>query len=87
MAHRLAFSGALLASGSPRWTLGRAQPEKTASQCRFLLLLLLLALIFVACENAGTWPSPQTAVVIIVLLAKADGGRRPIGLFLTVVRI
>ena len=38
------------------------------------------------CERVGTWPS-RWQIVLICLLPKADGGRRPIGLFPSVIRI
>ena len=38
------------------------------------------------CESAGRWPS-AVQMVIIVLLAKADGGFRPIGLIPAIPRI
>ena len=43
------------------------------------LLLALLALL-AACEHQGRWPR-AVAIVIVALLPKPDGGRRPIGLF------
>ena len=43
-------------------------------------LLLALLRLLAACERYGRWPR-GVAVVIIALLPKPDGGRRPIGLF------
>ena len=37
-------------------------------------------------EKTGEWPKALN-LVLIVLLAKADGGVRPIGLFPTIIRI
>ena len=37
-------------------------------------------------EEAGTW-SDELDLVLIVLLGKSDGGRRPIGLFPTLIRV
>ena len=48
--------------------------------------LLALAHILRACEMKGTWPSSIFAV-LIVLLPKPDGGRRPIGLFDSKIRL
>ena len=45
-----------------------------------------MACIFRACEKRGDWPRGIFAV-LIVLLPKPDGGRRPIGLFDTKVRL
>lgn len=42
--------------------------------------------LFAPCEAAGRWPE-VVQLVIIVLLAKADGGYRPIGLLPTLPRI
>lgn len=49
-------------------------------------LLEWLIMIFHAAERLGTWPA-ALRLVVIVLLPKPDGGRRPIGLFATLVRI
>eukprot|EP00973_Karenia_brevis_P061595 8565581-Karenia_brevis.AAC.1 len=49
------------------------------------LLMALLRLLFV-CECRGSWPK-AVALVVIVLLAKPDGGRRPIGLLPLLPRI
>ncbi len=49
------------------------------------LLMALLRLLFV-CESQGRWPR-AVALVIIALLPKPDGGRRPIGLFPLLPRI
>ena len=43
-------------------------------------LLLALLTLLAACEHQGRWPQ-AVAIVIIALLPKPDGGRRPIGLF------
>ena len=49
------------------------------------LLLALLRLLFL-CECQGKWPL-AVALVVIVLLPKPDGGRRPIGLLPSLPRI
>ncbi len=49
-------------------------------------VLLLLIRLFSIAEILGSWPM-VCQLVLIVLLPKPDGGRRPIGLFPTVVRI
>ena len=49
-------------------------------------LLLWLCRILLAAEALGTWPAIWH-LVLIVLIPKADGGRRPIGLFPTLIRI
>ena len=43
-------------------------------------LLLALLRLLTACERIGRWPK-AVAMVVIALLPKPDGGRRPIGLF------
>ena len=48
--------------------------------------LSALACLFIAFESAGHWTSALN-LVLIVLLAKADGGFRPIGLFPTIIRV
>jgi len=45
-----------------------------------------LAVLFMLFESLGTW-TDVLEFVMIVLLPKSDGGRRPIGLFCTTVRI
>ena len=45
-----------------------------------------LAVLFMVFEGLGTW-AKVLELVIIVLLPKTDGGRRPIGLFFTTIRI
>jgi len=45
-----------------------------------------LALLLMAFEHVGEWPS-AVALVLVVLLPKNDGGRRPIGLFESLVRL
>ena len=45
-----------------------------------------LAALLTQIEKLGYWP-PALDMVLIVLLAKADGGFRPIGLFPTVIRV
>jgi hypothetical protein len=47
--------------------------------------ILALIRIFILCELLGDWPS-AIGVVIICLLPKPDGGRRPIGLLPSVIR-
>ena len=42
--------------------------------------------LFVLCETLGIWPK-AIGVIIVVLIPKADGGRRPIGLFPNFVRL
>jgi hypothetical protein len=49
-------------------------------------LLDALGRVFKACERAGVW-GEVIKLVMIVLLDKPDGGRRPIGLFPTIVRV
>ena len=49
-------------------------------------LLQWLCLLFAAAERFGCWPL-LLRLVVIVLLPKPDGGRRPIGLFPTPIRI
>jgi len=49
-------------------------------------LLKALCSIFMAAELLGCWPK-RLWLVLIVLLPKADGGRRPIGLFPSLIRI
>ena len=49
------------------------------------LRLVLLRILMLA-ERLGQWPQALN-LVLIVLLAKADGGLRPIGLFPTLVRV
>ena len=49
-------------------------------------LLRRLANLLNSCEEEGKWPE-QWQIVLICLLPKADGGRRPIGLFSSVVRV
>ena len=48
--------------------------------------LQILADVLNEAEKTGTWPS-RWNLVVIVLLPKPDGGRRPIGLFPCVVRV
>ena len=45
-----------------------------------------LGLLMHACERAGLW-AKIIHLIMIVLLAKPDGGRRPIGLFPTMIRV
>ena len=49
-------------------------------------VLLQLCMIYAACEKAGMWPS-QWDTVLICLLVKKDGGFRPIGIFMSPIRI
>ena len=49
-------------------------------------LIKALCAILMACELWGAWPA-LVRYVLIVLLPKSEGGRRPIGLFPTVVRV
>ena len=48
--------------------------------------LAALASLLMAIERHGEWP-PELHLVLIVLLAKSDGGFRPIGLFPTLIRV
>ena len=48
--------------------------------------LLALAMLFAAFERTGQWGSTLN-LVLIVLLPKSDGGRRPIGLFCSLIRV
>ncbi len=45
-----------------------------------------LCILLLAAEAFGDWPTIMR-LILIVLLPKADGGRRPIGLFPTIVRV
>eukprot|EP00969_Alexandrium_andersonii_P080223 3535368-Alexandrium_andersonii.AAC.1 len=47
-------------------------------RCSEAALLALIRLL-VCCERLGAWPQ-SIGCIIIVLLPKPDGGRRPIGL-------
>ncbi len=49
-------------------------------------LLNALARLLVAAEGAGRWPA-ALGWVVVVLLAKAEGGFRPIGLFPSLIRL
>ncbi len=49
-------------------------------------LLVMLVRLLSACECQGKWPN-AVAMVVIALLPKPDGGRRPIGLFPLLPRI
>jgi len=49
-------------------------------------LLRALCAIMMALELNGSWPT-LVQLVIIVLLPKPDGGRRPIGLFVSLIRV
>ena len=49
-------------------------------------VLLLLIQVFLMAESVGRW-FPQVGVVLVVLIPKHDGGRRPIGLFPGLIRI
>ncbi len=49
-------------------------------------LLAALARLLVAAETAGRWPA-ALGWVVVVLLAKAEGGFRPIGLFPSIIRL
>ena len=49
-------------------------------------VLLQLCMIYAVCERAGRWPS-RWNTVLIVLLLKKDGGYRPVGLFVSEIRI
>jgi len=50
------------------------------------VLIKALCAILMACELWGAWPA-LVRYVLIVLLPKSDGGRRPIGLFPSIVRV
>ena len=60
---------------SPR-AIARLSTTVVAALCKLLY----------ACELLGDWPT-VLRLVLIVLLPKSDGGRRPIGLFPTVIRL
>ena len=45
-----------------------------------------LAILFMLFESMGSW-AEAVRLVMIVLLPKMDGGKRPIGLFFSTVRI
>ena len=49
-------------------------------------VLRLLIQVFLMAESVGRW-FPQVGVVLVVLIPKPDGGRRPIGLFPGLIRI
>ena len=49
-------------------------------------LLDALAALLTAAESVGDWPS-AVRLILIVLLPKPDGGRHPIGLFHSLVRV
>ena len=49
-------------------------------------IIELIINLFLLAELAGNWPT-LIGAVLIVLLPKSDGGRRPIGLFPTLCRI
>ena len=49
------------------------------------MLAALLRILFL-CECRGTWPA-STAIAIVALIPKTDGGRRPIGLLPLLPRI
>jgi hypothetical protein len=49
-------------------------------------LLSGFAKLFMALERVGVWPA-QVQQILVALIPKADGGRRPIGLLPTLVRI
>ena len=59
----------------PRW-LGWLSTE----------LLSALAGLLMAIEGIGLWPA-QLQGILVPLLPKADGGRRPIGLLAALVRV
>lgn len=58
----------------------RAIPRLSTELIKWIVLLLL------KCELSGAWPTP-VGVCIVVLLPKADGGFRPIGLLPWMVRV
>ena len=50
------------------------------------VFLLQLLILFAICEILGAWPT-QIATVLIPLLPKKTGGRRPIGIFPSFIRL
>jgi len=49
-------------------------------------LLKTLCIILMAAELLGQWPA-ALHLIVVVLIPKADGGRRPIGLFPAIIRV
>ena len=62
----------------------KAHPKAIARCSDFAIRCLLQVLVMA--EQCGRWPS-DIGVILVVLLPKADGGRRPIGLFPTLIRV
>ena len=58
---------------------------KALARCSDVALLELVGILMMA-ERLGQWPS-LVGWVLICLIPKADGGRRPIGLLPCVVRL
>ena len=58
----------------------KMHPRAIGARCPDFAMRLLVA-ILVACERLGRWPR-NIGVVLICLIPKPDGGRRPIGLLL-----
>ena len=80
--------GAILRAGES-FPLSTGLGGDNISPCAFLRLsseaLEALAVLFMLFESLGTW-ADVLELVMLVLLPKSDGGRRPIGLFFTTVR-
>ena len=58
---------------------------KAIARCSDAAISCLIHLLALA-ERRGKWPS-IVGIILIVLLPKSDGGRRPIGLFPTLIRV
>ena len=58
---------------------------RSLARCSDMVLKLFVRLMLLA-ETLGSWPK-CVGVIMVVLLPKPDGGRRPIGLFPTIVRV
>ena len=58
---------------------------KALARCSDIVFELFISVLLSA-ELMGQWPS-CIGVILVVLLPKADGGRRPIGLFPSLIRI
>ena len=61
-----------------------AHPKAIARYSDFAIRCLLGVLVMA--EQSGSWPS-TIGVILYVILPKADGGRLPIGLFPTLIRV
>eukprot|EP00973_Karenia_brevis_P019811 2716071-Karenia_brevis.AAC.1 len=57
---------------------------KALARCSDYAIQCIIRMLAMA-EQLGRWPE-MIGVILIVLLPKTDGGRRPIGLFPTLIR-